>query len=43
MNLGVPTMARLLRKLKNKGFNVDDTVFDVESAKNEIIRALRND
>lgn len=41
VGLAAPQITYLMKKLKQKGFNVSDNVFTVEQAKNEILNALR--
>lgn len=43
MNLDVPVTAKILHKLKLAGLDVDDSIFNIEDTKKEIIRALKND
>lgn len=41
VGLAVPQVTYLLRKLREKGFNISQDIFTVDEAKKEILRALR--
>jgi energy-coupling factor transport system ATP-binding protein len=40
VGLAVPQVTYLVKRLKEKGFDISDNVFTVEQAKNEIIKIL---
>ena len=42
IGLGVPQVTYLMRRLKEKGFNVSDEVYTVEQAKNELLKVLKS-
>lgn len=42
IGLGVPQVTYLMRKLKEKGFNISDEVYTVEQAKNELLKVLKS-
>ena len=42
IGLGVPQVTYLMRKLKQKGFNVSDEVYTVEQAKSELLKVLKS-
>lgn len=41
IGLGVPQVTYLVRKLKEKGFDISDNIFTVEEAKNQLIHILK--
>lgn len=43
MDLDIPIIAKFLNKLKKRGLDVDDRIFDIKGAKEEIIKAVRHD
>ena len=42
IGLAVPEVTYLMKKLREKGFNVSDEVYTIEQAKKEILRVLKN-
>ena len=42
IGLAVPEVTYLMKKLREKGFNVSDEVYTIEQAKKEILRLLKN-
>lgn len=42
VGLAVPQITYLLRELRNRGFNISEDIFTVESAKNEILKVIRS-
>ena len=42
VGLAVPEVTYLIRKLRKKGFNISESIFTIEEAKNEIIKFIRS-